>query len=148
MSPVSAVAGKQLYIKCPVAGYPIESIVWEKGKHRASFLLIPDRITKSFAYVYSIFPLRRKARLNRSSALIDPRNKRAMQFIANFIEFILREFYFRELIQFAIENRFEGQKCEIFISRETKYYYRVSQVFSNARGVPFNRAPKRCYQGT
>ncbi|XP_018312504.1 Down syndrome cell adhesion molecule-like protein Dscam2 [Mycetomoellerius zeteki] len=31
MSPVSAVAGKQLYIKCPVAGYPIESIVWEKG---------------------------------------------------------------------------------------------------------------------
>lgn len=40
MSPVSAVAGKQLYIKCPVAGYPIESIVWEKGKHRVSFLLI------------------------------------------------------------------------------------------------------------
>ncbi|XP_012218067.1 cell adhesion molecule Dscam2-like isoform X2 [Linepithema humile] len=31
MSSVSAVAGKQLYIKCPVAGYPIESIVWEKG---------------------------------------------------------------------------------------------------------------------
>ncbi|XP_014485965.1 PREDICTED: Down syndrome cell adhesion molecule-like protein Dscam2 isoform X3 [Dinoponera quadriceps] len=31
MSAVSAVAGKQLYIKCPVAGYPIESIVWEKG---------------------------------------------------------------------------------------------------------------------
>ncbi|XP_043500521.1 Down syndrome cell adhesion molecule-like protein Dscam2 isoform X5 [Polistes fuscatus] len=31
MSTVSAVAGKQLYIKCPVAGYPIESIVWEKG---------------------------------------------------------------------------------------------------------------------
>ncbi|XP_011342293.1 Down syndrome cell adhesion molecule-like protein Dscam2 isoform X3 [Ooceraea biroi] len=31
MPPVSAVAGKQLYIKCPVAGYPIESIVWEKG---------------------------------------------------------------------------------------------------------------------
>ncbi|XP_011684732.1 PREDICTED: Down syndrome cell adhesion molecule-like protein Dscam2 [Wasmannia auropunctata] len=31
MSPVSAVAGKRLYIKCPVAGYPIESIVWEKG---------------------------------------------------------------------------------------------------------------------
>ncbi|KAH0950048.1 hypothetical protein HN011_002504 [Eciton burchellii] len=31
MPAVSAVAGKQLYIKCPVAGYPIESIVWEKG---------------------------------------------------------------------------------------------------------------------
>nr|XP_050851568.1 cell adhesion molecule Dscam2-like isoform X6 [Vespula vulgaris] len=34
MSTVSAVAGKQLYIKCPVAGYPIESIVWEKGNVR------------------------------------------------------------------------------------------------------------------
>ncbi|XP_032663874.1 Down syndrome cell adhesion molecule-like protein Dscam2 isoform X4 [Odontomachus brunneus] len=31
MSAVSAVAGKQLYIKCPVAGYPVESIAWEKG---------------------------------------------------------------------------------------------------------------------
>ncbi|XP_071862452.1 cell adhesion molecule Dscam2 isoform X6 [Bombus fervidus] len=30
MSTVSAVAGKQFHIKCPVAGYPIESIVWEK----------------------------------------------------------------------------------------------------------------------
>ncbi|XP_015601116.1 Down syndrome cell adhesion molecule-like protein Dscam2 isoform X2 [Cephus cinctus] len=30
MAPISAVAGKQLRIKCPVAGYPIESIVWEK----------------------------------------------------------------------------------------------------------------------
>ncbi|XP_061927312.1 cell adhesion molecule Dscam2 isoform X12 [Apis cerana] len=31
MSTVSAVAGKQFHIKCPVAGYPIESIVWEKA---------------------------------------------------------------------------------------------------------------------
>ncbi|XP_076394369.1 cell adhesion molecule Dscam2 isoform X2 [Megachile rotundata] len=30
MSTVSAVAGKRFHIKCPVAGYPIESIVWEK----------------------------------------------------------------------------------------------------------------------
>ncbi|XP_046620086.1 Down syndrome cell adhesion molecule-like protein Dscam2 isoform X2 [Neodiprion virginianus] len=30
MPAVSAVAGKQLHIKCPVAGYPIDSIVWEK----------------------------------------------------------------------------------------------------------------------
>ncbi|XP_076177344.1 cell adhesion molecule Dscam2 isoform X6 [Ptiloglossa arizonensis] len=30
MSTVSAVAGKQFHIKCPVAGYPIESIIWEK----------------------------------------------------------------------------------------------------------------------
>lgn len=55
MSPVSAVAGKQLYIKCPVAGYPIESIVWEKGKHRASFLLIPGRIAVSFVcWVFNV----------------------------------------------------------------------------------------------
>lgn len=32
MSPISAVAGKTLQIKCPVAGYPIDKIVWEKSE--------------------------------------------------------------------------------------------------------------------
>lgn len=31
MSNVAAVAGKRLELACPVAGYPIESIIWEKG---------------------------------------------------------------------------------------------------------------------
>lgn len=31
MPNVSAVAGEPLYIPCPVAGYPIDSITWEKG---------------------------------------------------------------------------------------------------------------------
>lgn len=31
MPSISAVAGKSLIIKCPVAGYPIDSIIWEKG---------------------------------------------------------------------------------------------------------------------
>lgn len=31
MPSVQVVAGKQLYVKCPVAGYPIESINWERG---------------------------------------------------------------------------------------------------------------------
>lgn len=31
MPPITAVADKELRIKCPVAGYPIDSIVWEKG---------------------------------------------------------------------------------------------------------------------
>lgn len=44
MSPVSAVAGKQLYIKCPVAGYPIESIVWEKGKRVISVNPTPNNV--------------------------------------------------------------------------------------------------------
>ncbi|XP_051167558.1 cell adhesion molecule Dscam2-like isoform X4 [Leptopilina boulardi] len=34
MPTISAVAGKQLYIKCPVAGYPIEAIIWEKDGSR------------------------------------------------------------------------------------------------------------------
>ncbi|XP_043279367.1 Down syndrome cell adhesion molecule-like protein Dscam2 isoform X3 [Venturia canescens] len=34
MPAISAVAGKQLQIKCPVAGYPIESIVWDKNGTR------------------------------------------------------------------------------------------------------------------
>lgn len=32
MKSVHMVAGKQLIVKCPVAGYPIESITWERGK--------------------------------------------------------------------------------------------------------------------
>lgn len=31
MPKVTAVAGSDLIIKCPVAGYPIESITWERG---------------------------------------------------------------------------------------------------------------------
>ncbi|XP_021922497.1 Down syndrome cell adhesion molecule-like protein Dscam2 isoform X2 [Zootermopsis nevadensis] len=30
MPPIPAVAGKQLVVKCPVAGYPIDTIIWEK----------------------------------------------------------------------------------------------------------------------
>jgi hypothetical protein len=32
MQPISAVAGKTLQIKCPVAGWPIDKIIWEKSK--------------------------------------------------------------------------------------------------------------------
>lgn len=31
MPRISAVAGKSFFLKCPVAGYPIESIILEKG---------------------------------------------------------------------------------------------------------------------
>lgn len=33
MPKVNAVAGEELVIKCPVAGYPIEAITWEQGGH-------------------------------------------------------------------------------------------------------------------
>lgn len=29
---VTAVSGEVLHLKCPVAGYPIEEIHWERGK--------------------------------------------------------------------------------------------------------------------
>lgn len=32
MAAISAVAGKTLKIKCPVAGWPIDKIIWEKSK--------------------------------------------------------------------------------------------------------------------
>lgn len=32
MDKVAVVAGEMMYVTCPVAGYPIESIQWEKGK--------------------------------------------------------------------------------------------------------------------
>ena len=31
MDKVAVVAGEMMYVTCPVAGYPIESIQWEKG---------------------------------------------------------------------------------------------------------------------
>jgi Immunoglobulin I-set domain len=36
MPPITAIAGKTLQIKCPVSGYPIEGIVWEKGDFKNS----------------------------------------------------------------------------------------------------------------
>lgn len=59
MSTVSAVAGKQFHIKCPVAGYPIESIVWEKGEYyiykrekRKNTLSLDTRVE----FIFEIFP--------------------------------------------------------------------------------------------
>jgi len=37
MSSISAVAGKTLQLKCPVAGWPIEKIIWEKSKFSIHF---------------------------------------------------------------------------------------------------------------
>lgn len=37
MPNMSAVAGEPLYVACPVAGYPIDSIVWQKGKPNPRF---------------------------------------------------------------------------------------------------------------
>lgn len=34
MEAISAIAGKTLTIKCPVAGYPIETITWERENVR------------------------------------------------------------------------------------------------------------------
>lgn len=40
MPSISAVAGKSLTLKCPAAGYPIDSIVWEKGKKLTTLTLV------------------------------------------------------------------------------------------------------------
>lgn len=34
MPRVTAVSGETLFLKCPVAGYPIEEIHWERGTAR------------------------------------------------------------------------------------------------------------------
>ena len=31
MEPMKVVAGKSMFVTCPVAGWPISSIAWEKG---------------------------------------------------------------------------------------------------------------------
>lgn len=40
MPRVTAVAGSNLIIKCPVAGYPIESVIWEQGKFFSMFIFL------------------------------------------------------------------------------------------------------------
>jgi len=42
MPNVSAVAGEPLYVACPVAGYPIDSIVWHKGKWDLKILQLSE----------------------------------------------------------------------------------------------------------
>lgn len=42
MPKVTAVAGSDLNIKCPVAGYPIESITWERGLYHFITLSIKE----------------------------------------------------------------------------------------------------------
>lgn len=39
MPKINTVAGDDLRIKCPVAGYPIDSISWEKGMFSKNCLL-------------------------------------------------------------------------------------------------------------
>ena len=34
MPPISAVAGEQLAVTCPAAGFPIHAVTWEKGKNQ------------------------------------------------------------------------------------------------------------------
>lgn len=38
MNDVTAVAGRTLTVKCPVSGYPIETIVWKKGDFKKKIL--------------------------------------------------------------------------------------------------------------
>ena len=37
MPPISAVAGEQLAVTCPAAGFPIHAVTWEKGKKSQHF---------------------------------------------------------------------------------------------------------------
>jgi hypothetical protein len=36
---VTAVAGETLHLKCPVAGYPIEEIRWERSKQNMPYAI-------------------------------------------------------------------------------------------------------------
>ena len=38
MEPMKVVAGKTMYVTCPVAGWPISSIAWEKGNFIAKII--------------------------------------------------------------------------------------------------------------
>lgn len=89
---------------------------------------------ESFTYVlFNTFIAAEDTLIHRRSfALIDNPRKRAVQFISETI-FVV---YVCKLI-YATKDQVGRRKCEIFASRETKYRYGISQIFSNARS-PFN----------
>lgn len=39
MTKITGISGKDLTVKCPVAGYPIDKIQWERGECRAKLEL-------------------------------------------------------------------------------------------------------------
>lgn len=44
MASVVAVGGKRLELACPVAGYPIEGITWEKGRATIITVILVCRV--------------------------------------------------------------------------------------------------------
>lgn len=46
---VTAVSGEVLHLKCPVAGYPIEEIHWERGMYVATQKHL--KITNAFSFM-------------------------------------------------------------------------------------------------
>jgi len=58
MPPIPAVAGQQLVVKCPVAGYPIDTIIWDKGKSRRHYCFVVQ-VNKA-ASAASWYPIRKR----------------------------------------------------------------------------------------
>lgn len=48
MPKITGVSGSDLVIKCPVAGYPIDKIHWERGKSLKSWLETRIKILKNY----------------------------------------------------------------------------------------------------
>lgn len=46
MSNMTAVAGESISITCPVGGYPIDVIIWERGSNNHSFFLLNLKLNK------------------------------------------------------------------------------------------------------
>jgi len=64
MPPIPAVAGQQLVVKCPVAGYPIDTIIWDKGKSRHHHCFLVHFNIPASAFLY---PIRKQNFLVRTS---------------------------------------------------------------------------------
>lgn len=55
MPKLSAVAGKSFFLKCPVAGYPIDSIIIEKGNTQTQTVVVHFKnqfISKVFCFLF------------------------------------------------------------------------------------------------
>jgi hypothetical protein len=60
MPRITAVAGSDLVVKCPVAGHPIESITWERGTVCVIYItLAHELLTRCIIPILSEWPRRR-----------------------------------------------------------------------------------------
>lgn len=74
------VAGETFEITCPVAGYPIDSVIWEKGKKNFNFCFQFNHLNWAFISLTAdnrVLPINRRQRVYPNGTLVIENVQRA-----------------------------------------------------------------------